>query len=131
MKVMIALLLSTLCFEVLNAQCPEANALKDADGVKLCARMFEDSHYYYEQSCGGEYLDSYPGEDVPIIPWRWNNRISSLVVSRGCSLTVWKYTKKRGSKSKFGAGIKYRLKETMQGLFGNWENDISGYYCVC
>uniref|UniRef100_A0AAZ3PWA6 Secreted protein n=1 Tax=Oncorhynchus tshawytscha TaxID=74940 RepID=A0AAZ3PWA6_ONCTS len=82
MKVMIALLLSTLCFEVLNAQCPEANALKDADGVKLCARMFEDSHYYYEQSCGGEYLDAYPGEDVPIIPWRWNNRISSLVVSR-------------------------------------------------
>ncbi|XP_035617248.1 syncollin-like [Oncorhynchus keta] len=131
MKVMIALLLSTLCFEVLNAQCPEANALKDADGVNLCARMFEDSHYYYEQSCGGEYLDAYPGEDVPIIPWRWNNRISSLVVSRFCSLTVWKYTKKRGSKSKFGAGIKYRLKETMQGFFGDWENDISGYYCVC
>ncbi|XP_010868794.1 syncollin [Esox lucius] len=131
MKVTIALLLSTLCFAVLNAQCPEPNALKDADGVKLCARMFEHSNIYFEQSCGGEYLDAYPGDDVPTIPRKWNNRVSSLVVARGCSLTVWQYTKKRGSRSKFGAGIKYRLKDSMQGLFGNWENSISAYYCVC
>lgn len=131
MKVVFAFLLFALCFLGLDAQCPEPSTLKDADGNKLCARMFEDSHYYYEQSCGGEYLDVYPNEDVPIIPWRWNNRVSSLVVNKFCSLTVWSRTKKNGTKRKFASGIVYRLKDVQQGLLGNWNNDISAYYCVC
>ncbi|KAM6962637.1 syncollin-like [Aplochiton taeniatus] len=126
-----SLLLSAVCFQALNALCPEPSALKDLEGQKLCARMFEDSSYYYDQSCGGQHLDSYPGEDIPIIPFRWNNRISSLVVARGCSLTVWSRTKKNGKKRKFSAGIQYHLKEVTQGLFGDWNDDISGYYCVC
>ncbi|KAK3523736.1 hypothetical protein QTP70_009256 [Hemibagrus guttatus] len=126
-----ALLLCALCFLGLDAQCPEPNTLKDAEGKKICARMFEDSNYYYEQSCGGQYIDAYPGDDVPIIPWSWNNRISSLVVNKLCSLTVWSRIKKNGSKRKFSSGIVYRLKDVQQGLFGSWENDISAYYCVC
>ncbi|TSL04257.1 Syncollin [Bagarius yarrelli] len=131
MKVVFALLLCALCFLGLDAQCPEPNTLKDFEGNKICARMFEHSNYYYEQSCGGEYIDAYPNEDVPIIPSSWNNRISSLVVNKLCSLTVWSRTKKNGKKKKFSSGIVYRLKDVQQGLFGNWDNDISAYYCVC
>ncbi|XP_035290532.1 syncollin-like [Anguilla anguilla] len=127
----VALFLCAVWPEGLDAQCPDPALLKDSSNVKLCARLFENSHYYNEQSCGGRYLDVYPGDDQPILPYVWNNRISSLVVSRQCSLTVWSKTKKEGKKKKFGAGIQYRLKDVGQGLFGNWNDDISGYYCEC
>ncbi|XP_066502808.1 syncollin-like [Hoplias malabaricus] len=131
MKVAATLLLCAMCFLGLNAQCPEPSTLKDPEGTKLCARLFEDSNYYYDQSCGGEFHNIYPGEDVPIIPKRWDNRASSLVVNKFCSLTVWSRIKKNGSKRKFSSGIQYRLKDVMKGLFGNWDNSISAYYCVC
>ncbi|XP_061103632.1 syncollin-like [Conger conger] len=126
-----ALLLWAAWLEGLNAQCPEPELLKDANNTKLCARLFESSHYYNEQSCGGRSLDVYPGDDAPELKFVWNNRISSLVVSRQCSLTVWSRTKKQGKKKKFSTGIQYRLKDVDQGLFGDWDNDISGYFCEC
>lgn len=132
MRILATLLLcAALYWEGLNAVCPEPASLKDVNGARVCARLFEDSHYVYEQSCGGQSLDIYPDEDVPNIPLVWNNRASSLVVGRGCSLTVWDHYWKEGSKRKFLSGIQYRLKDVMQGLFNNWNNDISGYYCVC
>uniref|UniRef100_A0A674BPI5 Uncharacterized protein n=1 Tax=Salmo trutta TaxID=8032 RepID=A0A674BPI5_SALTR len=114
MNVMIVLLRTTLCFEVRNAQCREPNRLKEADSVKFCACILEDSHYYCEHICAGEYLDAYPPTGHAL----------------GCSLTVWDYTKKRRSRSKFMVGIKYHLKDVMQNL-SSWGKDISGYYCVC
>ncbi|KAJ8402160.1 hypothetical protein AAFF_G00370250 [Aldrovandia affinis] len=126
-----ALLLCAVCLSGVKAQCPDPELLKDANGVKLCARMFESSHYYNEQSCGGRYIDAYPGDDKPILPFVWNNRMSALVVSRQCTLTVWPRTKKRGTQKKFSAGIQYRLQDVGQGLFGDWDNDISGYFCQC
>ncbi|XP_051956697.1 syncollin-like [Xyrauchen texanus] len=131
MKVVIALLLAALCFVGLNAQCPNPKTLQDSEGNKLCARLFEHSSYYYDQSCTGKFLDVSPNEDTPIIPWVWNNRISSLVVGSSCSLTVWSHFKKQGSKKKFSTGIVYQLKEVKKGLFGNWNDSISGYYCTC
>ncbi|XP_041948611.1 syncollin-like isoform X1 [Alosa sapidissima] len=120
-----------LCWEGLNAECPEPTALKDANGGKLCARLFTDSHYVFAQSCGGASLDVFPGDDVPTIDRKWNNRVSSLVVARSCSLTVWDYAKKGGTKRKFSTGIQYQLKDVPKGLFGNWNDDISAYYCTC
>ncbi|XP_065143045.1 syncollin-like [Paramisgurnus dabryanus] len=131
MKAFIAVLLAALCFEGLNAECPQPNALQDDDGNKLCARMFEHSSYYYDSSCYGDFLNVYPNEDVPIIPKAWDNRVSSLVVGRSCSLTVWSKTKKGGYKKKFAAGIVYHLKEVQKGLFGDWNDSLSGYYCTC
>ncbi len=131
MKGVIALLLAALCFEGLNAACPEPATLKDDNENKVCAQMFEDSSYYYDDSCTGDFLYVYPDEDTPIMPSVWNNRISSLVVGRGCSLTVWSKSKKEGHKKKFSAGIVYHLKEVKEGLFGNWNDSISGYYCTC
>ncbi|RXN27059.1 syncollin [Labeo rohita] len=131
MKGVIALLLAVLYFEGLNAECPEPATLSDENGSKLCAQMFEHSSYYYAESCTGKFLYVYPDEDTPIMSWTWNNRISSLVVGRGCSLTVWSQSKKQGSKKKFSAGIVYHLKEVPKGLFGDWNDSISGYYCIC
>ncbi|XP_055036455.1 syncollin [Misgurnus anguillicaudatus] len=131
MKAFIAVLLAALCFEGLNAECPQPNALQDDDGNKLCVRFFEHSSYYYDSSCYGDFLNVYPNEDVPIIPKAWDNRVSSLVVGRSCSLTVWSKTKKQGYKKKFSAGIVYHLKEVQKGLFGDWNDSLSGYYCTC
>ncbi|KAA0720112.1 hypothetical protein E1301_Tti008261 [Triplophysa tibetana] len=131
MKAFIAVLFAALCFEALNAQCPEPDTLQDAEGNKLCARMFQHSSYYYDQSCQGKVLDVYPGEDYPILTWAWDNRISSLVVAKSCSLTVWSRSKKEGSKKTFSAGIAYHLKDVKDGLFGDWNDSISGYYCTC
>uniref|UniRef100_A0A8C7PWX8 Uncharacterized protein n=1 Tax=Oncorhynchus mykiss TaxID=8022 RepID=A0A8C7PWX8_ONCMY len=71
--------------------------LKEADGVKFCACILEDSHYYCENICAGEYLDAYPPTGHALV----------------CSLTVWDYTKKTGSRS------------------NSWGKYISGYYCEC
>ena len=134
MKTLIAVLLCTaLCWDGLNAQCPDPATLKDVNGAKVCARMFSDSTVIYAQSCQGDSLDSYPGDDIPTISLRWNNRVSSLVVSRFCSLTVWSRFRKQGVKRKFSAGIQHRLKDVGQGLgiLRDWDNDISGYWCVC
>ena len=132
MKTLIAVLLCTaLCWDGLNAQCPDPATLTNVNGAKVCARMFSDSTVIYAQSCQGDSLDSYPGDDIPTISLRWNNRVSSLVVSQGCTLTVWDRFRKQGRKHTFSAGIEYRLKEAGQGLIGDWDNDISGYWCVC
>ncbi|MBN3310386.1 syncollin-like [Amia ocellicauda] len=131
MKFIAVLVLCAFYFAGLQAQCPDPALLKDNNGTKLCARLFEDSHYYNEQSCGGKSLDVYKGDDCPIMPVWWNNRVSSLVVSKFCSLTVWSRTKKEGKRRKFSAGVVHRLKDVGQGLFSNWNNDISGYFCEC
>uniref|UniRef100_H3B493 Syncollin, tandem duplicate 1 n=2 Tax=Latimeria chalumnae TaxID=7897 RepID=H3B493_LATCH len=112
------------------AQCPASNQLKSESGEKVCARMFEHSSYYYDQSCTGKYLDAMNGDDFPFIPLGWNNRISSLVVSNRCELLVWSISPKRGSKRRF-TGVVYHLKEVQKGLFGNWNDSISSYYCTC
>ncbi|KAG2468969.1 syncollin-like [Polypterus senegalus] len=113
------------------AQCPSPSDLKTENGTKICARMYENDHYYYDQCCGGNYLDTFSGDDMPLIPKGWNDRISSLVVGSRCDLTVWSRSKKEGTKRKFSSGIQYRLKDVAKGLFGNWDNSISSYYCKC
>ncbi|XP_043929455.1 syncollin-like [Protopterus annectens] len=113
------------------AQCPAPSDLKDADGVKLCARMFEHSHYYNDQSCGGAQLDVRKEDDMPYMPKGWNNRASSLVVSSRCELRVWSRSPKVGNNRKFTSGTYYQLKDYRLGLFGNWNDAISSYFCSC
>ncbi|XP_030076086.1 syncollin [Microcaecilia unicolor] len=120
-----------LLLAVALAQCPQPSEIKDAEGNKVCARMFEKSNAYYDQCCGGEYLDAQTGDDMPYMPLKWINRISSLVVATRCELTVWSKQPKAGNMRKFTAGITYRLKDVKKGLFGTWDNAISSYYCKC
>ncbi|XP_078517447.1 syncollin-like [Lissotriton helveticus] len=127
----LTVLLLPLFLALASAQCPNPADIKDAEGVKVCARMFEDSSPYYDQCCGGEYLDARPDDDMPYIPLGWNNRISSLVVAPRCELTVWSRKAKEGNTRRFTSGIQKRLKEVKNGLFGNWDNAISSYYCKC
>ncbi|MEE6490616.1 hypothetical protein FKM82_015914 [Ascaphus truei] len=111
--------------------CPLPADLKDNEGNKLCARLYEDSNAYYEQCCGGEFLDVRIGDDVPYIPFKWNNRVSSLVVAPRCELTVWSKKPKEGVTRKFTSGAHPRLQEVKRGLFGTWDDSISSYYCKC
>ncbi|KAM4642828.1 syncollin [Discoglossus pictus] len=111
--------------------CPQPADLKDSEGNRICARLFEDSSVYYDECCGGKFIDVAPGDDVPYVPLWWNNRISSLVVGTRCELTIWNKKPKDGVTKKFNAGVQHRLAEVKKGLFGNWDDSISSYYCKC
>ncbi|XP_043541232.1 syncollin-like [Chiloscyllium plagiosum] len=113
------------------AQCPEPSALRDVGGIRVCARLYEDSDVLYDRCCGGGYMDIQSPADVPSIERFWNDRVSSLVVGPRCELTVWNKRNKRGYRRKFRTGVQYRLEEVGKGLFGNWDDSITSYYCVC
>ncbi|KAM4696396.1 syncollin [Rhinophrynus dorsalis] len=128
---LLSLCLLPLLLSPILGLCPAPADLKDIEGNKLCARLYEDSSPYYDQCCGGEYIDVKPGDDVPYVPFKWNNRISSLVVGLRCELTVWSKKPKEGNTRKFSSGAQPRLQEVKQGLFGTWDDSISSYYCKC
>ncbi|XP_065715548.2 syncollin [Patagioenas fasciata] len=112
-----------------GAQCPAPASLSLEDGTRLCALLYADDSPYYDQCCGGAALEVAPGDDFPYMPLGWGNRVSSLVVGTRCKLTVWSRAGKRGQRHSFSAGEVPRLQEVKKGLFGNWNNAISGYYC--
>ncbi|KAM4696297.1 syncollin-like [Rhinophrynus dorsalis] len=124
-------LLLPLLFGGLLARCPSPASLLNDSGEKLCARMFEHSNHYFDQSCGGAYLDAQNGDDFPYMPSGWKNRISSLVVANRCTLKVWSKDAKLGNNRSFAAGVVYQLKDYQNGLFGNWNDAIKAYYCTC
>ncbi|CAH2313939.1 syncollin [Pelobates cultripes] len=126
-----SLLLLPLLFWGVMAQCPSAADLVNDSGEKLCARMFENSNMYFDQSCGGKFLDVKNGDDFPYMPLGWGNKISSLVVGNRCTLKVWSKAGKTGNNRSFSAGIVYQLKDYANGLFGDWNDSIQGYYCTC
>ncbi|XP_073494084.1 syncollin [Phyllobates terribilis] len=111
--------------------CPQPADLKDGEGNRLCARLYADSSPYYDECCAGDVIDVKPGEDIPYIIPRWNNRISSLVVGTKCELTVWSKKPKDGDTKKFTSGAQPRLAEIKRGLLGTWDDSISSYYCKC
>ncbi|XP_068280797.1 syncollin [Nyctibius grandis] len=114
-----------------RAQCPTASSLRTANGTRLCALLYADDSPYYDQCCGGDTLVVAPGSDVPYMPRGWSDRVSSLVVGTRCDLTVWSRAGKKGKSRRFGAGAVPRLQEVRRGIFGNWNDAISGYYCKC
>ncbi|XP_034648935.1 syncollin [Trachemys scripta elegans] len=125
------LLLLPLLLALAWAQCPAPADLKNADGSKICAQLYTDDSPYYAQCCGGNVLQVQPGDDVPYIPLGWNDKISSLVVAPRCDISVWSRKGKKGYSRKFNSGVVYRLREIKKGLFGDWDNSISAYYCKC
>ncbi|XP_062996202.1 syncollin [Elgaria multicarinata webbii] len=113
------------------AQCPVPADLKNPDGTKICAQLYTDDSPYYDQCCGGVVAVVQPNEDQPYMPSTLNNKVSSLVVGQRCELTVWSSKAKGGKTRKFKAAAFPRLQEYRKGLFGNWDNSISAYYCKC
>ncbi|XP_068105577.1 syncollin-like [Hyperolius riggenbachi] len=131
MKLLCSVLLLPLFFEGLLAQCPAPAGLVNEQGEKLCARMYEHSNMYFDQSCNGKHFDVKDGDDVPYMPILWNNRASSLVVANRCTLKVWSVSGKGGNNRSFSSGVYYQLKDYINGLLGNWNDAISSYYCTC
>ncbi|KAM9324002.1 syncollin-like [Gastrophryne carolinensis] len=131
MKLLCSVLLFPLFFGGLLAQCPAPAELVTSEGEKLCARMFEHSNIYFDQSCGGAYLDAKNGDDFPYMPSGWGNKVSSLVVANRCTLKVWSKSGKAGNNRSFNSGVIYQLKDYANGLFGDWNDSINAYYCSC
>ncbi|KAG8439849.1 hypothetical protein GDO86_005861 [Hymenochirus boettgeri] len=73
---------------------------------------------YYDQCRGGEFLDVKSGDDVPYIPLKWNDHISSLVLGPRCELFVWN-KKEKGYTCKFSTGAQPCLQEVKKGLLGD------------
>uniref|UniRef100_A0A8D2JC75 Syncollin n=2 Tax=Varanus komodoensis TaxID=61221 RepID=A0A8D2JC75_VARKO len=111
------------------AQCPLPADLKTPNGTKICSQLYTDNSPYYDQCCGGSVLVVMSGEDQPYVPPAFNNKVSSLVVGQRCELTVWSGKAKTGKTRKFKPGAYPRLQEFKKGLFGNWDNSISAYFC--
>ncbi|KAM4696296.1 syncollin-like [Rhinophrynus dorsalis] len=126
-----SLLLLPVLFGGLLAQCPSPANLVNEYDEKLCARMFEHSSHYFDQSCGGANLDAKNGDDFPYMPTGWRNKISSLVVANRCTLKVWSKDPKLGNNRSFSSGVVYQLKDYQNGLFGNWNDSIQSYFCTC
>ncbi|XP_069779101.1 syncollin-like [Narcine bancroftii] len=120
-----------LCLAGTFAKCPEPNQLQTPGGPRVCARFYEDSDVLYDRCCNGGSMDINSPSDVPSIERPWNDRVSSLVVGPRCQLTVWNKRNKMGKRRTFQTGVQPRLVEVGKGLFGNWDNSISSYYCVC
>ncbi|XP_007114659.2 syncollin [Physeter macrocephalus] len=111
--------------------CPQPADLKNVNGTRICARLYDKSDPYYDLCCGGAELSLEPGADMPYLPSGWKNTISSLVVAPRCELTVWSSRGKAGKTRKFSAGSYPRLEEYRRGIFGDWSNSISSLYCRC
>uniref|UniRef100_A0A8D0DSV6 Syncollin n=1 Tax=Salvator merianae TaxID=96440 RepID=A0A8D0DSV6_SALMN len=131
MNVACGLLLLPLLLAGAWAQCPVPADLKKENGTKDCAQMYTDNSPYYDQCCGGSVLVVSPGDDQPYMPSAFNNKISSLVVAQRCTLTVWSRKGKAGKTRTFKTGAYPRLQEYRKGIFGDWDNSISAYYCTC
>ncbi|OCT67970.1 syncollin-like [Xenopus laevis] len=128
---LLSLLVLPFLFGGLVAECPGSASLLNENGEKLCARMYEHSSAYFDQSCGGAYLDAKNGDDFPYMPSGWKNKISSLVVSSRCTLKVWSKEGKLGNNRSFSAGVVYQMKDYKNGLFGNWNDSVQAYFCTC
>ncbi|XP_028572309.1 syncollin [Podarcis muralis] len=131
MKTSPTFLLVPLLFAMAWAQCPAPADLKTANGTKICAQLYTKNSPYYDQCCAGSVLVVPPDEDQPYMPSAFNNKVTSLVVGQRCELTVWSSKGKGGKTRKFKAGAFPRLQEIRKGIFGDWANAISAYYCKC
>lgn len=125
------LALALAAVPAVRGACPAAADLKNPDGTRTCAKVYDKSDPYYENCCGGAELAIKPDTDLPFLPSGWTNVISSLVVAPRCELTVWSRRGKDGKTHKFSAGVYPRLEEYRRGVFGHWSNAISSIYCRC
>ncbi|XP_016077849.1 PREDICTED: LOW QUALITY PROTEIN: syncollin [Miniopterus natalensis] len=134
------LALALVAIPGVRGACPAAADLKNPDGTRTCAKVYDKSDPYYENCCAGAELSiarhrpalpAEPGRDLPFLPSDWTNVISSLVVAPRCELTVWSRRGKAGKTHKFKTGTYPRLEEYRRGIFGHWSNAISSLYCRC
>lgn len=130
-SLLLVLPLALVAIPGIQGACPTAAELKNPNGTRTCARLYDKSDPYYENCCGGAELSIEPGADLPFLPYSWTNVVSSLVVGQRCELTVWSRRGKGGKSRRFSAGAYPRLEEYRRGIFGHWSNAISSIYCRC
>jgi len=91
-----------------------------------CARV------YYHTNCEGESMELRQGSSK-FVGHHWNDHISSLVVKKGCKLSVFEHHNHKGASTGF-SGTATRLKNHK--LFRwfkmtTWNDQISSWRCRC
>ncbi|XP_054767173.2 uncharacterized protein LOC129274380 [Lytechinus pictus] len=125
---LIIILLGLSLTGLVVGRCPEPETLqykvKTNTGYKfLCARLYDYSHYDRLLSCTGKSWDVLNGETYPGRGRDgWNDRVSSLVVRPGCTLTAYVHGQFRGDANEY-TGIFSHL--------GGWNNYMSSWTCYC
>ncbi|XP_041479305.1 uncharacterized protein LOC121426954 [Lytechinus variegatus] len=109
-------------------RCPQPEALPykvqtNAGNKFLCARLYDHGHRDKLLSCTGGTWDVLNGETYPGRSRDgWNDRVSSLVVRPGCTLTAYKDGQFSGPIMRY-TGSKPHL--------GGWTNYMSSWTCDC
>lgn len=91
------------------------------------------SAQYYDDDVACEMYehDSYGGRVFPMRPDQavsfrggqfWNDRVSSVRVARGCTLTVYEHTRMQGDSQEFHRNVR---------ALGDWNDQISSAECYC
>ena len=82
-----------------------------------CARLYEHSNQE-----GAVYEISH-GASTSYIGGSWNDKVSSIVVSPGCTLTLYEHSSFTGREGQFTG--------TSNQLVSFWNDQVSGYKCDC
>jgi len=89
---------------------------------------------YYHDNCEGESLNIRQGSSR-FVGHHWNDHISSLVVKKGCKLSVYEHHNKKGAKTDFG-GVRNSLRKSTtinwsKFKTSHWNDRISSLKCKC
>jgi len=92
-----------------------------------CARV------YYHTNCEGESMELRQGSSK-FVGHHWNDHISSLVVKKGCKLSVFEHHNHLGAAKGFSnkaGGNLVNDKITIWGKTKRWNDQISSWRCKC
>ena len=115
---------------LINARCPRPRNLPR----RVCARVFETSHWVENLSCTGHQRDILRNENKARLGMFWDDNVSAIVVRPGCKLDVYSRRNYRGFHRKF-TGTAHHLKNYKLGRWIlkilSWNNRISSWSCHC
>lgn len=122
---------------ILSSGCPLPADLgpRTDDNKSMCAVMYADATTDPHTSCSGDYLQLKNGETATSIASGWNDRVSSLVVRAGCTLTAYGDGDLKGYRQDFHGmhfylGHEHDIARKYEPFF-NWNDVISSYICQC
>lgn len=112
--------------------CPQPAQIgpRTDDDKSMCAIMYEHAEPDINTSCFGATLQASNGERSN---WNeaWNDRISSMVVREGCTLSGYEHGDFDGNKKDFTGVHEYLPNENEMKHEWNWNDKISSYVCKC
>lgn len=78
---------------------------------------------YKNKKYMGASIEMAAGQEISSFDRKWDNEISSLKVSPGCTLTVWRSDDFKGKNKEFTDSLEY--------IGNSWNDIISSVKCSC